>query len=187
MKNLKKFAIVSVFCLIAAGVQAASKEWLHINVHDTKGEEERVSVNIPISLIEVMLPLVEEKAVREGKIHMNDKDFKVSDLRKIWNTVKDEGDSEFLTVDKKNEHVRVFTQGRFLMVQSDENSRKKINMKLPMAVVDAMLSGSGDELNLMAGVKALKDSGVRDLITVDDDDSKVMVWIDDKNVPLEKE
>ena len=187
MNNLKKFAIVSIFCLVAGGLQAATKEWLHINVHDTKGEEEKVRINIPISLIEVMLPLVEEKAVRDGKIRMNDKDFKVSDLRKIWNSVKDEGDSEFVTVDKKDQHVRVYTQGHFLMVQSDENSRKKVSMKLPMAVVDAMLSGNGDELNLMAGVKALKDSGVHDLITVNDDDSNVMVWIDDKNVPLEKE
>lgn len=187
MKNMKKFALVSAFCMIAAVSQAASKEWLHINVHDTKGEEEKVRINIPISLIEVMLPMVEEKAVSEGKIRLHNRDFKVADLRNIWNSVKNEGDTEFVSVDKRNEHVRVFTQGHFLMVQSDENSRSKVNIKVPMAVVDAMLSGGGEELNLMAAVKALKDSGVRDLISVDDDNTKVMVWIDEKNLPAEQE
>lgn len=187
MKNLSKLALVSVFCLFAVGAQAAAKEWLHINVHDTKGDEEKVRINIPVSLIEVMLPLVEEKAIEDGKIRMNDKDFRVSDLRKMWNSVKTEGDSEFLSVEKKGQNVRVFTQGHFLMVQSDENSRSKINIKIPMAVVDAMLSGEGESLNLVAGVKALRDSGVRDLISVDDDKTQVMVWIDDKNIPLEKE
>lgn len=187
MRDLKKILLVSAFCLLAVGVQAASKEWLHIHVNETKGDEEKVRVNIPLSLIEVMLPMVEEKAVSEGKIRLHEKDFRVEDLRKIWKSVKDEGDTEFVSVEKKGEHVRVFTQGNFLMVQSDKDSRSKVNIKLPMAVVDAMLSGDGEELDLMAAVKALKNSGVRDLITVEDDDTNVLVWIDDKNLPLERE
>lgn len=187
MRDLKKFVLVSAFCLLAAGAQAATKEWLHIHVDETRGDEAKVNINIPISLIEVMLPLVEEKAVERGRIRLHDKDFRVEDLRKIWKSVKDEGDTEFVSVEKRGEHVRVFTQGNFLMIQSDKDSKSKVNIKLPMAVVDAMLAGDGDDLDLLAGVKALKDSGVRDLITVEDDDTNVLVWIDDKNVPLERE
>ena len=187
MRDFKKILLVSAFCLLAVGAQAASKEWLHIHVNEATGDQAKVRVNIPISLIEVMLPMVEERAVEKGKIRLHEKDFRVEDLRKIWKSVKDEGDTEFVSVDKRDEHVRVFTQGNFLMVQSDKDSRSKVNIKMPMAVVDAILSGDGEELNLTAAVKALKDSGIHDIISVESDDSKVMVWIDDKNLPLERE
>jgi hypothetical protein len=113
---------------------------------------------------------------------LNDRNVKISELKKMWKSFKDEGDAEFLSVEKKGENVRVFTSGNFLMVQSYKTTEGNVNIKIPLAAVDAMLSGSGNELNLAAGVKALKDSGVRELITVEADNSKVLVWIDDRNV-----
>ena len=187
MKTLKQILSVAALCLLAAGVQATTKEWLHIHVNDSGDSGEKVRVNIPLSLVEVMLPMVEEKELSDGKIRINDKNFKVADLLEIWNAVKNEGDSEFVSVQKKGENVRVFTKGNFLMVESDKNSNGKVNIKMPMAVVDAMLSGDEESLNLAAAVKALRESGVKDIISVQDDDTNVMVWIDDKNLAAERE
>jgi hypothetical protein len=167
---------------LAVSAQAASKQWLHVHVVDNGSEgPESVKVNIPISLVEVMLPMVEEKGLENGKIRLEDKDIKVEDLRKIWNTLKEEGDSEFVSIQSKDANVKVMKQGGFLLVQTDDESKSTVDIKLPLAVVDAMLSGKGEELNLMAAVQALQDSGIKDLITVKDKEATVRVWIDDRN------
>jgi hypothetical protein len=182
MKNRVALLGLAIFTLIAFSAQSATKEWLHIHVDETKNDPAKVRINIPLSLVEVMVPLIEEEAIKDGNIKINDKDFNTQELKKIWAAIKDEGDAEFLSVEKRGENVRVFTQGKFLMVQSTKDIEGKVNIKIPLAIVDAMLSGSDDRLNLAAGVKALRDSGVRELVTVESDDSKVLVWIDDKNI-----
>jgi hypothetical protein len=181
MKNRISLLVFAVMAMFALSVQAASKEWLHIHVDD-KNKEEKVRINIPLSLMETMLPMIEDEAIKDGSIELNDRNVKISELKKMWKAFKDEGDAEFLNVEKRNENVRVFTSGNFLMVQSYKSTEGNVNIKIPLAAVDAMLSGSGNELNLAAGVKALKDSGVRELITVEADNSKVLVWIDDRNI-----
>jgi hypothetical protein len=182
MKMKRLWILISAISLFAFSAHAASKEWLHIHVDEKKNDEEKVRINIPISLIEVLVPMVEDEAIRNGRIQMHNKEISASELREIWKAVKEEGDAEFLTVEKRGENVRVYTSGKYLMVQSDKGASEKVNIKIPLAVVDAMLSGEGDQLNLLAGVRALRESGIRDIISVESDDSTVMVWIDDKNL-----
>jgi hypothetical protein len=181
MMRFQKYLVVGFVLCFAFSLQAASKEWLHVRVQNLTEAAETVKINIPLSLVETMLPLIEEKSLQDGRIHLNNKDVSTAELRKIWKAVKDEGDTEFVTVEKKGENVRIFTESNFLMVQSDKDSAKKVNIKIPLAVVDAMLAGSGEGLNLMAAVQALRESGVRDIISVQDEKNTVQVWIDNKS------
>jgi len=179
MKNLLlSFTLV----LLCAGISsAASKMWVHVHVEDT-AKEETVRINLPISVIETMLPIIQEKQLREGHFNFNDRDLKIEDLRKVWNDIREEGDMEFVSVEGRDGNVRVYIEGNFLLVQPEEKSKgSKVDIRIPLKVVDAMLSGKGNELNLTAAVKALRDSGVKDIITVKDKHSSVRVWIDDKN------
>ncbi len=179
MKNLLlSFTLV----LLCAGISsAASKMWVHVHVEDS-AKEETVKINLPISVIETMLPIIQEKKLRDGHINFNDSDLKVQDLRKVWNDIREEGDMEFVSVEGRNGNVRIFIEGNFLLVQPEDRSKdSKVDIRIPLKVVDAMLSGKGNELNLTAAVKALRDSGVKDIITVKDKHSSVRVWIDDKN------
>jgi hypothetical protein len=181
MRNRVSLLVFALIALFTFSAQAASKEWLHIHVDETKNDAEKVRINIPLSLIEVMVPLIEEEAIKDGQININDREISTKELKKLWAAVKEEGDAEFVTVEKRGENVRIFTQNNFLNVQSTKDIEGKVNIKIPLAIVDAMLSGPENQLNLAAAVKALKDSGVRDLITVESDNSKVLVWIDDRN------
>lgn len=179
--RFQKYLVVGFVLFSAFSLQAASKEWLHVRVQALSEAAETVKINIPLSVVETMLPLIEEKAIENGRIHLDNKDISTAELRKIWKAVKDEGDTEFVSVEKKGENVRIFTHSNFLMVQSDKDSSKKVNIKIPLAVVDAMLSGSGEGLDLVAAVQALKQSGVRDIISVQDEKNTVRVWIDDNS------
>lgn len=179
--RFQKYLVIGFVLLSAFSLQAASKEWLHVRVQALSEAAETVKINIPLSLVETMLPLIEQEAIENGRIHLDNKDISTAELRKIWKAVKDEGDTEFVSVEKKGENVRIFTQSNFLMVQSDKDSTQKVNIKIPLAVVDAMLSGSGDGFNLAAAVQALRQSGVRDIISVQDEKNTVQVWIDDNS------
>jgi len=51
-----------------------------------------------------------------------------------------------------------------------------------VSVLEALLSGDDDELNLVAAVEALSKDAKGSLVTVNDDDGTlVKVWIDDRN------
>jgi len=179
----KHFLLFLAVLVLSAGLASAtSKMWVHVHVEDT-AKEEKVKINLPISVIETMLPMIQEKGLREGRMHFNNSDLKIEDLRKVWKDIRDEGDMEFVSVESRNGNVRVYIQGNFLMVQPEEKAKNsKVDIRIPLQVVDAMFSGNGNELNLTAAVKALRDSGVSDIITVKDDHTNVRVWIDDKNL-----
>jgi hypothetical protein len=181
--RVKNLLFSLAFILLSAGlVLAAPKMWVHVHVEET-AKSETVKINLPISVIETMLPVIQEKSMRDGTININDRELRIEELRKVWQDIRDAGDMDFISIEKPDGNVRVYIQGNYLMVQPEEKSRKsKVDIRIPLQVVDAMLSGKGNELNLAAGVKALRDSGVKDIITVKDEDTSVRVWIDDKNL-----
>jgi hypothetical protein len=169
-----------VFACSAALVSAATNQWVHVNVQD-RFKDEKVKINIPLSLVETLLPLIEEKGFRDGRVHLNDHDFKVSDLRKVWKELRSQGDTEFFSVESRETNIRMFIQGNYLMVKPQDHSRKNIDIQIPLVVMDAMLSGDDEELDLVAAVQALKKSGVREIISIQDEDKNVRVWIDETN------
>ncbi|HEY4492763.1 MAG TPA: hypothetical protein VJ521_07210 [Acidobacteriota bacterium] len=180
MRITKSILFVLFLALAVATAQAESKQWLHLHAEDSH-KNETVKINIPLTLVEAMLPLVEQKGVKDGKIRLNEKDINVRDLRKVWNQLREEGDMEYASIQNRDTSLRIFTKGEFFYVEPDADSRKQVEMKIPLAVVDAMLSGKEDELNLMAAVRALQRSGVRDIITVKSEDSTLRVWVDESN------
>ena len=58
----------------------------------------------------------------------------------------------------------------------------KVEVKVPMKVVDALLSAGKDELDVVAALRALSARGDMEIVSVKDADNTVRVWIDSKNV-----
>jgi len=56
-----------------------------------------------------------------------------------------------------------------------------VEVKIPLSVVDALLSGKKDELDLVAGLHMLSAQGDTELVSVKDGEDTVRVWIDSKN------
>lgn len=100
----------------------------------------------------------------------------------MWKQIRSQGDSEFVSIQNRDTNIRVFTKNGYLFVKPQDDSKKNVDIRIPLSVVDAILSGDGESLNLKAAVQALKDSGVKDIITVKDEEKTVRVWIDDSNL-----
>lgn len=184
MKSLVRVALLVPALWATSALCAAEPTWLHVQVHDGSGKEKesRVSVNLPLSLLDVALSSVKSERLSGGHIRIgkDNKNVDVQDLRRMWSELAKAGDTEFVTVEEKDESVRVERKGaRVLIRVTDKRSAKdKVKVDVPTSVVDALLSGTGDDLDLQAALRELRRSASQDFIHVDDGDSRVRIWMD---------
>jgi len=163
----------------AADDRAASRDlWLHVNVQEAAGG--RVHVNLPVAVVEKAAALVPDDARHYGRVRMGRRDVSAAQLREIWRAVKDGPDATFVTVDEKDSKVRVAKRGGYLLFRADEArpGRSQVDVRVPIPVVEALLSGAGDELDIPAALQALARQGEGELVTVDDEKDTVRIWVD---------
>lgn len=173
IRHLFAFALLVVLTTLPA---AADGLWLHVEV-DGGDNDERVTVNLPLSLIEKALPMIPEEALAEGTIQFEDSDFTIADLREMWRELESQDDFTIARVESPNENVRVAKEGAYLTVQV-EGDDENVQARIPVAVVDALFSGEGQQLNIRGALEALAAHGEGELVTVMDKSETVRVWVD---------
>ncbi len=189
-------ALTILVWLASATAALAAERWVHVKVNETGEDGERVRVNIPLSLAEKVLPTISAHKLHNGKVRVDEHDFNNEvDLRALLEAVQTAQDNEYVTVDSKHENVRVAKSGGFMLVKVRETphpSKKgketgatpkvhTVDVKIPFTVVNALLSGDKDEIDLVAGLRALGQYDNLELVTVNDEDSSVRIWIDTQN------
>ncbi len=183
---MKRILGVALTLAVAAALtlplaaQDSNNMWLHVRVEKSGDDGETVRVNIPLALAEAVLPAINTKRLSHGRIRFHRHNDKI-DIRAILAAVQDVADGEFVTVEKDHATIRVAKRDGYLMVTTDttdDPEAERINVKVPLVVVEALLSGEEDELNLAAAIKALSEFGDIELVTVEDGNEKVRVWID---------
>ena len=167
--------------LLPLAARAADDRWLHVTVD---GDEETVRINLPIAVVSAAMPLVQAHA-RNAEIELDGHDFDRADLRRLLVALNDAQDGEYVTVDDGGDHVRIAKEGKFLTVHAQEKHESaddgNVQVRMPLEVVAALVSGDEDELNLSAALEALTKHGNGDLVTVKDDGDLVRIWIDSKS------
>ena len=174
----RNISIVLLVLFLASSLAWAQNSTLHIRVQE--GELERLSLNLPVSVISAVLPLVEDKVrhLTGENIEMGGQDFGIAELREIWNALKADGSYELANIQTGEENIRILLDENSLFIDTDEASKEQIHVRIPVQVVDALLSGTGDELNLSEALETLASIGESDLIEVQASDAHVRVWID---------
>jgi hypothetical protein len=168
-----------------SSTSARGERWLHVRVISTNSKGETVRVNVPLELAEKVLPAIDHERFHNGKVRIGCMDCDGVDVRTIFEAVRSSKDGEFVTVESKEEDVSVMKKEGQLLVHVHDKKRSKdaqIEVKVPMKVVEALLSGSRDELDIVAGLHALAGQGDVELVSVKDEDNTIRVWLDSKNV-----
>ena len=190
---LKKTVGVMIGMLVFTALAWPADRWIHVRVIEAGPDGDRVRVNIPLSLAEAVLPTIRADKFSDGKIKVEDHAFDQVDVRAILEAVRKTGDNQFVTVQSKDENVEVAKSGEFLLIKVHENHRhgaKKaepskqgntVDIKIPFKVANALLSGSNDELNVLAAVRALDEYGNLELVSVQDGEDDVRIWVDSNN------
>jgi hypothetical protein len=164
---------------------SSGDRWLHVRVIDSTGKGDTVKVNVPLELAEKVLPTINHDKLHDGKVRIGDVDCNGVDVRAILDAVRTSKDGEFVTVQKKDADISVAKKDGQLLVHVHDKERPKsqqVEVKVPMKVVEALLSANKDELDIAAALHALASQGDLELVSVKDEDSTVRVWVDSKSV-----
>jgi hypothetical protein len=166
-----------------AALAGSDSRWFHVKVDETGPDGDRVRINLPIHVVEAALPLIQSEGMTGGRIRINGRDLRDADLRALLEATRHAEDGEYVKVDGRDERVLVTKKDGELLLEASERGEdaETVTIRLPMDVLDALLSGPRQTLNLEAAVRVLKDKGDGEFITVRDHDSTVRIWIDDRN------
>ena len=164
--------------------------WLHIRV-DEHGKSSKVRVNVPLTVVEAALEAAPQRIVDKGRIKIDlggrdDHDLSLADMRRIWQELKDAGDTEIVSVEQEDETVNVSRKGDLVQVRvSKPDGKQEVHVDVPVNLVDAVLAGSGDSVDVKAVIRELR-SRRGDIVRVNDADSAVRIWIDESAGGQEK-
>ena len=174
-------AIVAAVLLL--GVTAVAQEaqepqpWLHVQVQGEGADGQNVGINLPLRAVGALLQMAPDTVISEGQLRIGQHGLAVSDIRQMWQELRNAGDTEFVTAQQGDQMVRVARVGERIIVRIEEDDRT-VRADLPVAVVDALLSGDGETLNITAALEEL--STLRgDIINVTEEKRQIRVWIDD--------
>jgi hypothetical protein len=179
-----------------------SEQWIHVRVESKEDRGETVRVNLPVEMAAQVLPAINKNNLHDGKVRIDSMHTNDVDLRAILDAVRSSRDGEYVTVQSNENDVRVAKSGGYLYIHVTDKSEgkkaaakegktgaktavaheSKVEIKVPMKVVDALFSAGKDELDIVAALKALSAHGDMELVTVKDDQNTVRVWVDSKNV-----
>lgn len=162
-----------------------TERWLHVRVNCTSGKGETVRVNIPLELAEKVLPAVNHDRLHNGKVRIDSDRVNDVDLRALMDAIRTAKDGEYVTVQGDDNDVRVAKEGNHLIIHVVDKAglkKSQVEVKVPMKVIDALLSAGKDELDLVAALHALGAQGDTELVSVKDSENTVKVWLDSKNV-----
>ncbi len=184
----KKTILTLMTLMLATTIASAGDDakWLHVAVDSE--DAEHVRVNLPLTLVSAILPLIEEEQFSHGRILLDGEEFDRADVVAMLQAVSKAEDGEYVTVDDQDDHVRISKKGDSILVRVEERDRRsneietRVNVTIPVAVLDALASGDKDELDVMAALEVLADQPMEgDLVTVNDDESTVRIWVDRRN------
>jgi hypothetical protein len=176
---------VGLAALVLVGAVQASGQttgaWLHVRVEEPR-RQSKVSVNLPLSVVEIALRAAPDKTLPLGHFNLDHHrhDLEVADLRRMWAELKATGDAELVTAENRDERVRIAREGDLVLIRVDKPAGSdSVRVEVPTQVVDALLSGNGNELNVKAALVELqKRRG--DIVRVNDNGQSVRIWIDEQ-------
>ncbi len=177
--------LVGAVALLSSGPAQAetSSPWIHVEVDEAGENSSKVRVNLPLTVVRAALRLAPDKLVSDGHFHLpdNDHDLSVADMRRLWTELRASGEAEWVSVQEEDQTVSVARRGDVIRVQVQEPGKgEQVLVEVPIAVVDALFSGEEDDLNLEGALDEL--ATLRgDIVRVDQEDTKVRVWIDEQD------
>lgn len=154
--------------------------WIHVRVEEP-GHDSKVSVNVPLPVAEAALSMAPETLGPGSHIHLGPhcRSLSLADLRRAWTELRAAGDAEIVSVEDKDQTVKIGRAGDKVRIHVDAHGKgESVHIEVPTAAVDALLAGEGEELNLRGALKEIRHLR-GDVVRVDGDDSKVRIWIDE--------
>lgn len=189
MRNRALIVLAMAGVLLSGGVAFAQQQspWLHIRVTESGEDGARVNVNLPVSLVQVFADIAEEEIENELSGHGSHididihhrHDIEISDIRRAWQELRSAGDAEFVEIEDGDDYVKISRAGDKITIEFDERGGdERGRVDVPVAVVDALLEGEGERLNVRAALDQMIALADGEIVFVEDGDTTVRIWIE---------
>ena len=191
----------------AIGLHAAQAQdpqpWIHLDMTGERGAN--MNLNLPLAAIEAALAMAPEAVVDgDGQLQLGgDRQIPVTAIRTAWAQLRDAGDVEIANIRDGRQSIRVAREADTILVDvtgtddggegeegghdddadhdgpdRDRDFVGEVNVRVPVSVVDALLSGTGETLDVRAAIQEL--AALRgEMVQVDHPDGRIRVWIDE--------
>jgi hypothetical protein len=177
----KVLALVALAALLAAPTAYAGDETRWINVHVTENTSNtNVEVHLPLNLVLTVLRNVDVENFHGGQVDLNlDEDMDIN-FPEIIAAIKDAPDGKFVTVTSDEADVNVHKQGGtlFVTVNQKDDEMAKVEVKVPLELMDALSFGEENTLDVAALLQSLDRLPDGDLVTVTSNEANVRVWVE---------
>jgi len=180
--SLLAIMVMFVGAVASVGTQAqqTSEPWIHVEI-DRDGDD-HINLNLPLAAIEAAIALAPSSIVENGQLQLGQEHkVPVAAIRGMWEELRSVGDAEFATIQHEGNDVRIAREGDTILVRVSEegdDDDADVRVEIPVPVVDALLSGEGDMLNVRAAIQEL--STMRgEMILVIEANNNIRIWIDE--------
>jgi len=180
--SLLAIMVMFVGAVASVGTQAqqTSEPWIHVEI-DRDGDD-HINLNLPLAAIEAAIALAPSSIVENGQLQLGQEHkVPVAAIRGMWEELRSVGDAEFATIQHEGNDVRIAREGDTILVRVSEegdDDDADVRVEIPVPVVDALLSGEGDMLNVRAAIQEL--STMRgEMVRVIEANNNIRIWIDE--------
>lgn len=177
-------AVVGVALLSAAVEAQEPQSWIHVQIVGTDSAEGNLALNLPLSAVAAVVSMAPQGIVdSEGRLLVAEEHgVSVTYIRQMWRGITDAGDVQLVAMQHEDQTVRVSRAGDQMQVRVDNTENDEtVHIDVPVVVVDALLSGDGDTLNIPAAIEEL--GQLRgDVVRVTEAARQIRVWIDEQSV-----
>lgn len=179
--TLLTLALAAGLAAAPAGAETAGR-WIHLRVDEAHGGAQ-VRINLPLALVARVAAQVPPESRRSGRLVVGDEELTAAELRAIWRSLADGANARVIPVDDPDDTVWAWRHGGYLHLRVrhegwGDDDPEDVHVRVPAPVVEALLSGRGEQLDLAAAFTALARHGAGELIAASEDGDRVRIWID---------
>jgi len=158
---------------LAPGLFAGEGKFFRFEMTETEsnGTPTEVKVRIPLSIVGAMSSQIEE-AFEQANFEVQE-----MDVREIWAEVREAGDNEFVEINQDGAHIKVSTEGEFLLVSVEENENDQtINIKVPLSLGDLIFAEEGPDVEAL--LEELSNFTDVELFSIESEKVNAKAWIE---------
>ena len=170
--------IILVAYLVAIPLLAQEQPWLHVQVEEDATDGKGMTLRLPLPAVVALITMVPNTTITNGQLELNREQQEiVTVLRDLLKQLERAEGSKFLTsrhedgtvrVERQDQHYKVDIHGQGVSAQAT----------ISVVLVQALLSGETETLNIDAGVNVLRKLR-GEVIRVDESNRHIRVRIDE--------
>ena len=175
----RSFVLVVIVILSVVSIVAVQEpqSWLHVQIEDEGGAQD-FNLDLPLRAVSGILGMVPNAAVENGHLRLSDEQrLEVAAFREVWQKLQSTGEDELVSQLQEKVSIRVVRIGERIGIFVEDDG-EVIQVDVPTAFVNALLSDDVNKLNIDAGLDVLKRlSGESIFLT--ESNRRIRVWIDE--------